>query len=901
MNQFEYDFSVVMAVYNVEVYLREAVESLVRQTIGFSRIQLIMVDDGSTDGSGEICDKYASKYPENVMVIHKENGGVASARNAGLKYVRGRFLNFMDSDDKFSRKTFKGVYDFFEEHELETDVCTVPLYFFDAVSGEHWQNDKFKKGTRIIDLEKEYDATLMFVNASFFKSSNKQDICFDSHLVCGEDMKVILKILAAKKRLGVVTSGRYWYRRRQGENISLIQSSKKKKGWYDDYFTYLIDWCFDEYVTDQGYLPDYIQYELMTDLQWRFGENYEKDMRDALQGDDGQIDAYYKRLIGYLPHFKDKIILEMKMISPEHKNYILQLKYGYCAKLQVLQNDAVLRYGETVVSQVSDMKVVWEFLSVDRGERQCTLEGYYILYGLDNESVKILMQVNGEEFTCSFCERPYKNRKVFGKSITHAVGFRVTLPLCDKMMIRPILLLNGTRICSRQYKAGSFFPVTQVYDYSYSIIKDFYVTFGKHFLYICKSPSVCIRLIQESFLLKEIWEKNLLGGRKAVGGRLYYHLMKHFKRKNLWILSDRIMKADDNGEALFRYMRKNPPNNTRIIFAISKKSPDYKRMVKVGPCVDSMSFRHKLLHLICDVNISSHADAVTVNPYDGHCDALRDLLTHQHFVFLQHGIIKDDLSEWLNRSNKDISGFITSSGMERESVVNGKYDYPASRIWLTGLPRYDRLYHKEENVVTVMPTWRQYLMGRIDSKSGQWELGRGFRESDYYRFYDQLLNSSFLLSALEKRNCRLQFFPHPNLQEAMDWFRHDARVVFLPINTSYRKVYAESRLVVTDYSSAVFDFAYLRKPVVYCQFDRDAFFAGEHVYKKGYFDYERDGFGEVTYDLESLTNLILEYADSDFKLKNRYRERIDRFFAFHDKNNCRRVTEKILSLQLKNR
>ncbi len=99
MNRYPYDFSIVMAVYNVENYLREAVDSLVHQTIGLSRIQVILVDDGSTDKSGNICDEYGKKYPDNVVVIHKENGRQASARNAGLPYVQGKYVNFMDADD----------------------------------------------------------------------------------------------------------------------------------------------------------------------------------------------------------------------------------------------------------------------------------------------------------------------------------------------------------------------------------------------------------------------------------------------------------------------------------------------------------------------------------------------------------------------------------------------------------------------------------------------------------------------------------------------------------------------------------------------------------------------------------------------------------------------------------
>ena len=134
--EYPFVFSVIMAVYNAENYLREAVDSLIVQDIGFEKIQLIMVDDGSTDGSPEICDEYAARYPRNVSVIHKENGGVASARNEGLKCAKGKFLNFMDSDDRMSKDVLRKVHVFFSCHEADTDVITVPIEFSAAVTGK---------------------------------------------------------------------------------------------------------------------------------------------------------------------------------------------------------------------------------------------------------------------------------------------------------------------------------------------------------------------------------------------------------------------------------------------------------------------------------------------------------------------------------------------------------------------------------------------------------------------------------------------------------------------------------------------------------------------------------------------------------------------------------------------
>ena len=99
-------------------------------------------------------------------------------------------------------------------------------------------------------------------------------------------------------------------------------------------------------------------------------------------------------------------------------------------------------------------------------------------------------------------------------------------------------------------------------------------------------------------------------------------------------------------------------------------------------------------------------------------------------------------------------------------------------------------------------------------------------------------------------------------------------------NTRYRKLYADSSLIITDYSSAVFDFAYLRKPVLYYQQDVEEFFSGKHVCRRGYFDYERDGFGEVEYTADALIDRMIEYMKNECQLKDYYRERIDRTFRY---------------------
>ena len=89
MKEKEFKFSIVMPIYNVEEYLENAINSVINQTIGFeNNIQLILVNDGSPDNSDEICKKYKEKYPENIVYVIKENGGISSARNEGFKHAK---------------------------------------------------------------------------------------------------------------------------------------------------------------------------------------------------------------------------------------------------------------------------------------------------------------------------------------------------------------------------------------------------------------------------------------------------------------------------------------------------------------------------------------------------------------------------------------------------------------------------------------------------------------------------------------------------------------------------------------------------------------------------------------------------------------------------------------------
>ncbi len=891
--QYPYAFSVVMAAYNVESYLREAIDSLIAQDFGFSHIELILVDDGSKDGTGAICDEYVRRYPNNIRVLHKENGGVASARNAGLSMASGRFLNFMDSDDKFTPDAFRRVYSFFTAHEEETDVVTVPLEFFGDKIGPHWQNWKFDAGTRVVDLRMEPDNPAKFVNASFFTHRIKPIIDFDGKLVTGEDMKVILTVLAEKMKLGLVTGCSYLYRQRGAGGMGLVQTSRKKRGWYTDYFTYLVDWAATYFQERCGEIPDFVQYELLSDLQWRFSQVY--DMTQVLSLED--IEAYKQRLYASLRYFDDRCILSLRELGDEYKCLLLRKKHGCFPTLTPKGNDIAVHFGDIALAPFSRHLTRLDFIELSGGEVR--LEGVIKIFGEETpRPVEVYLVSNGQELPCEIISRTRIDEFRLGEQIYRGVAFRCNVPLSGRKLILRFAIRYGDCFIYREtLKCSGFLPVSTEYRYS-CYRKDGWLlridAGGTIWLNLCGALH---KFLLELAFQWELWRSNGLGERKAALARLACLLLSPFKMKPLWLVSDRLMFAGDNGEAFFRYLRKEHRHDIRAVFVLKQESIDYGRMREIGPVVDALSFRHKLMHLLCDRNISASADDTIMNPFHGYSAPYRDLEYGNKFVFLQHGVIKDDLSDWLHRYRKNLGGFVTSAKPEYDSILSGDYGYSQREVWLTGLPRFDLLYHDEKRIVTLIPTWRKYIMSGQDGATGLWILEDNFETTAFYRFYHDLLNHQRLLDAVEACGYRLSWFPHPNLRVCTELLKPDPRVLTWTPETLHRDVYAQSELVVTDYSSAVFDFAYLRKPVLYCQFDREEFYQGEHVYTEGYFDYQRDGFGEVEEDLERLVDRIIEYLDRKCMLKQRYRERIDRFFAFNDKENCKRVYEKTKSME----
>ena len=281
------------------------------------------------------------------------------------------------------------------------------------------------------------------------------------------------------------------------------------------------------------------------------------------------------------------------------------------------------------------------------------------------------------------------------------------------------------------------------------------------------------------------------------------------------------------------------------------------------------------------------------NPFNNDKKYIRDLFKFS-VIYLKNGIIKDDLSKYLNKYITQYNLFITSSKREYYSILNSKYGYTNKEVVLTGMPRYDNFigFKKKRNNrrILIIPTWRMYIKGTLDKITLKSIHSETFKSSEFFSFYNGLINDKTLLSFMREYNYKGTLCLHPYFES--QWIDFNQNEIFSIIEKcEYKTLFMESSLLITDYSSIFFDFGYLRKPLIYAHFDYEEY--RKNHFQKGYFDYNSDGFGPVCKDILCTIKEIIYEIKNNCVLKKEYARRIKKFFLFSDENNNERIFKEI--------
>jgi len=220
--------SIIVPVYNVEQYLENCIESILNQT--FKDYELILVDDGATDKSGEICDKYERK-DSRIRVIHKSNGGLSSARNAGLDVACGKYIGFVDSDDSIHPKMYEILYDLAQKYKSDISCCNYK-HTYSLVNEEREE----MKLTEIIEMDNIQAVNTLYdkdIGVRLVVAWNKlysRDLFEDLRYEVGrihEDEFIAHKLLYKSNKTVYINSELYYYLQREGSIMSQISYKRK--------------------------------------------------------------------------------------------------------------------------------------------------------------------------------------------------------------------------------------------------------------------------------------------------------------------------------------------------------------------------------------------------------------------------------------------------------------------------------------------------------------------------------------------------------------------------------------------------------------------------------------------------------------------------------------------------
>ncbi|MEJ7338497.1 CDP-glycerol glycerophosphotransferase family protein [Staphylococcus epidermidis] len=869
-----YDFkmSVIIPVYNTQDYIQETLNSIINQSMELKDIQIIIVNDGSTDNSDFILSKFQKLYPDNIKYIYKENEGVSIARNTGLKYAKGKYINFIDSDDKWGLTTFKNVYNFFEENPT-IDVISTRLSFFDGMVGEHPLNYKYsKKENKIIDLSYNYDYIQMHASSSFFRASALQGMKFDTTLKYAEDAKFVYNVLKKTFKIGLMSyiQGCYWYRKRKDES-SAIDTALTKESYYSHTLENFHNYLINDYQNNK--IPKYVQMMILYDLQYRL--KYQSTTFSTLN--KNQIDNYTQHIINLLKVMDDDVISNpnLKHINAVYQVAILSVKYeGY--NFNIRNEDGIHKIfsNNIFIKNITDMYLKTEYIY----EKNKVLKCGYSLPNINmNIDVTPVLVINKKEIIQPNNETIITEQTFLNMNISYNKFYRFDIHLHDgiktievKYLINNQALEDIKQVSKTQHTnfSNTKIPFRQYKNRTLKL-KDNkkIINSRKHRIPVIKN---ILGLIKKQHTRRS-------GIYKAMG-----IISKKFNNKKVWLFVDRLEKAGDNAEALFDYVYKNQKDVTPF-FLINSSSPDYiKLRNKYGSKVVGFnSKKHHLLMFKAEKVFSSHSEAYLNNPFGTiNGKFIRELLDFE-FVFLQHGILQNDLSTLLHKRNKPMDYFITSAKKEKEEVIQ-KYGFSEQEVLLSGLSRFDLLKNnkrKKEKCITIMPTWRPNLLGVSDNE---------FLNSLFFKSLIEFLSNTEIQKIAKQINMKVKLCLHPKMQVRFSKFFNVIPNIEVMDRVNYKDIISNTDILITDVSSIAFDVAYLKKPILYYHFDIDDIYSYS-AYEPGYFNYLENGFGPVVNDSQSLVSELIKTKKNNYKMSKMYLKRVESFFEFNDELNRERI------------
>ncbi|MBE7119472.1 glycosyltransferase [Bacillus cereus] len=898
--------SVVITNYNKEKYLAQCLQSVIEQTL--KGIEIIVVDDGSTDNSMTVLRQYEKQY-NNLKVYKQQNAGVSSARNTGLQKANGEYVTFLDADDYVHLAGYEEMYEVASENNADMVIANIICFN----EYKNWPLSYMKKlFDKKLPLIRNVATNLeLHFTPSTSNKIFKREMCiingihFDEDLWVGEDLLFTQKCLLVAERVIVRDIPLLYYRivDNGGNNLS-----KKTT------ITF-----FNQLVILQIKLTALYREKERVPLihtiearQWKFfvdsivlkGKSFSSEkLLEVIQLGNKFLSnlVSLKHVENFNVRYKliTEMIKENDCISLEKLLSIIQDEL--ISKEHIYDNEKYYyfysqffpRYKELL--QVNNLTVVHKIEGIKLREEILTISGYAFVENISTKKIKkeLVFYKEGptktiqlknslrtditylfSNNTIDYNDAGFETIEVNVKDLLEEGEWKISIRLSigNTVVEEPIRVLLAQLRNNTKHQNANPLEIRVLYKNSEATIQIRKCNYMQRTMNKYREIKRAMRYDIGLFKRREYATFLAIVAYKLFGS--------YFRRKKIWLIGERPDTAQDNSYHLFTYIRKEHPE-IPIFYIIDKECNDYKNIKDLGNIIQFGSFKHTFYLLVCNKTINSYSE--TANMYT---NAYKHILKYypewqqNKKIFIQHGVIGvSRVNHVLNKNRMGYSLFVVSSQFEKDHIVK-EFGYTEDEVIVTGLARWDALQDESKgNEILLMPTWRSWVKTKNQ-----------LMESRYWQTYMSFLQSKKLHRILEEQDLTLTFFPHYQTQKfGVEMpVSHERIKIIKQGEETVQSILKRHRLLITDYSTVSFDFAYMNKPVIFYQFDYDEFYSRH--YNEGPIDHKKELFGaRVDYEQQLLDKFMNVLTDQENDFINFHKEKFNLYVDIVRES----ITEKI--------
>lgn len=843
-------FSLIVPAFNAQKTITATIKKLVGLDFPTFAYEIIVIDDNSSDDTPELLAGLQKKY-SNLRCYINNGKGVSAARNYGLKKAQGKYILFVDADDYISKNSLKELQSFFDANYDKTDVVVYSLVYKKSKgihrTWRHWR-EKLLKESRIYNIDETY-AILTNVNVCI-KNDKDFPIYFDETLSMHEDEEFLTRLVLRKRTFGFLKEAEYIY----------IQSSNNTTSTrLNPYFTFEDSVSMYETLlrenTVNGKADSYIQKVVLNDLNWKLRANL------LIRNTKKYRTADLQRIRYLIDQIDPLLILAHPTMDIYHKHFFLSLK--------TKKSEVIKKRGRLL-------------LSVD----DCTMQS------IDGSEIFITKVYSDNGLNISgFLKCPLMN---------YVAPSEVCLYICTKGSFK--LVRTDTSYYSyhsQKLKTNNFLSFNLK-----NINEDFafYYAFKDEMFRV---PFIrCVRgvmkKIDDMYFWEDLHNRLVINGSVAKVnfvpqtirsrvGFLRRYLRSTFgitsfvnslcnlfktKRKNLLYI-DRDGVLDNSFEQFSFDIHQGDDFNRYYVYwnksdklGLIRKGIDKKYLIKKN------SIKHIWLFLNSQMIFTSFVDPNFYLPMSNRFYKFFFLFRyHPKLVYLQHGCLHAKTLHYAREFNY-IDSVVVSTRTEEALLKELGWD--EEQFIKTGMPKFDRMTKKELCVnkpikrILYAPSWRSYL-ATVDSKNKWWLDESKFLSSSFFKGL-QYFSSEEFQRFLSENGIKFEIKLHPIFNEGIK----NNSTVLSNLNFISEISDVHYDLVITDFSSLIYDFIYQGIPVVYFCPDLQEIEGGLNLYDE-ITTPMTDGFGPFAEKKEELLSLLEKIIVSP-EILMRYRSRYSSLF-----------------------